>query len=378
MKKLLTLSVLVSMFISGTALADILPEGQKVIPVCAYFNNTADFLDTLSIYGYETGPDGEKTDFSQYIANECFHTSYKFNQFGVYAVTVEHAATLDLDTYDPTTDPEAYPNNIAPEIGDKYVIDTDPIESIANEYTIIGLDEETHTLIIEPVQATEYFNDGADPAVTTGSVISVSGEEEIGLEDAFSDVGANNKYYDAVKYLKDQGIIEGYPDGSYKPNNTINRAEFTKIVVGSTSTETAIAACNENYVEVGNVTVTLFSDVTFTMVGGNAPEWYYDFVCMAKLGGIVQGYPDGSFKPAQDINFVEAAKIITEAMGYQMMTDTEPWYMGYVKELENHNAIPTTITSFDHKITRGEMAEIIYRLKANVTDQESLTYEDLL
>lgn len=376
MKKLLTLSVLVSMFISGTALADILPEGTKTVPVCAYFNNTADFLDDISIYGYETAPGGEKVDFSQFIANECFTKSYKFNTYGVYAVTVEHADTLDLETYDPTTDEEAYPTNISPEIGELTVDDTSNIESVSNEYTIIELDLEEGVLVIEPVLTTTYYNDETEPLITEGEVKSLS-EEEISVEDAFTDVGANDTYYTAVKYLKDEGIIGGYADGSYKPESPINRAEFTKIIMGAVAEADAIAACNDNYVEEGNYMVTLFTDVTFEMVGGNEPVWYYDYVCMAKLNGVIGGYPDGSFKPAQDINFVEASKIVTEAMGYQMMTDTDPWYMGYVMELENHNAIPTSITGFDHKITRGEMAEMIYRLRAEVTNLPSLTYEGL-
>ena len=67
MRKILAVALLVSVFGINTAIADILPEGQKVVPVCAYFNNTADFLDTLAIYGYETGPDGEMTNFSTFL-----------------------------------------------------------------------------------------------------------------------------------------------------------------------------------------------------------------------------------------------------------------------------------------------------------------------
>ena len=380
MKKIFILGLLINMLLVGTAYADILPQGKTVVPVCAYFNNTAEFLDTISIFGFETGPGGNRIDLSQYIADECFHTSYKFNGFGVYAVTVEHAATLDLDTYDPKSDEEAYPTNIMPEIGDMLVDEDDALESVANEYAIIELDLENEVLVIEPVKTIKYFSDGSDPEVIEGSITSVSGgigNEENG-EDIFTDVSSDSEYFDALKYLKDRGIIEGYPDGSFKPGITINRAEFTKIVVGSITTDDALSACAANYTVEDDYNVTLFSDVVFAMVGGNEPEWYFDFVCVAKLNGIIGGYPDGSFMPAQDINFVEGAKIVTEAVGYQMMTDLEPWYMGYVKELGNHNAIPTSIASFDQKLTRGEMAEIMYRLMADVTDLESLTYEDLL
>ena len=112
------------------------------------------------------------------------------------------------------------------------------------------------------------------------------------------------------------------------------------------------------------------------MVGGNAPEWYFDYVCVAKHENIIGGYPDGSFKPAQEINFVEAAKIIGLAMGLRSET-TDPWYKGYVDVLAAKNAIPVSITMFDQKITRGEMSEMIYRLRSEVTNLSSHTYSDL-
>lgn len=385
MKKVYVLGLLISMLMTSTAFADILPEGQKYVPVCAYFNNTEDFLDTSAIYGYETAPGGSKVDFSSFIANECFRPTYKFNQYGVYGVTADHALTLDYDTYDPTTDAEAYPTNIKLEMGDKLVPDTDTTERITNEYAIIELDLVNKVLVVEPVKTTKYFTDESSPEVTEGTVtvVSESGDDtgddvtdDTEGEDIFSDISVGNDYYDALKYLKDNGIIGGYSDGSYKPDNPVNRAEFTKIIIESTATDEEISDCGAHYANQSDTNITLFSDVVFTMGEGNTPEWYFNYVCMAKLNNIVGGYPDGSFKPAQDINFVEAAKIITEAMGYEMQT-SDPWYESYVTELENHKAIPTTISSLNKKLTRGEMAEIMYRLMAGVENLTSKTYDEL-
>jgi LPXTG-site transpeptidase (sortase) family protein len=49
-----------------------------------------------------------------------------------------------------------------------------------------------------------------------------------------------------------------------------------------------------------------------------------------------------------------------------------------VEKLAELNAIPTSIASLTQKVTRGEMAEMIYRLRANVTDNPSKTYEELV
>lgn len=384
MKKTLAIAILVSLFGINTAMADILPEGKKNIPVCAYFNNTADFSDTLAVYGYETGPDGERTDLTQYIADECFHTSYKFNDFGIYAVTSEHNATIDLSTFDPREDEEAYPTDRNPEIGNMLVDEDSTLESVANEYTILELDLEAKLLKIDPVKTTKYFDDGSDAEVTEGEItyISEDTEEEDPVENPeeedvvvlFTDVDSSSTYYDALKYLKDQGTISGYPDGSYKPNSTINRAEFTKIIVGSISTEDELTNCYSKYSEEGSDKVSLFSDVEFT-TGGERP-WYFDYVCVAKEKQIIGGYPDGSFLPAQDINFVEAAKIIVEGIDYDT-TESEPWYKRYVMEFSTRNAIPTTITTFNQQVTRGEMAEMMYRLRTGKTDLPSMDYEEL-
>ena len=367
------------MLMASTAFADVLPEGTKVVPICAYFNNTASVLDTMAVYGYETAPGGAKVDFSSFIANECFTTSYKFNSYKVYGVTAAHALTIsNFDTYNPSTDQEAYLTNIELEIGERIVDDASTIERIENEYHIISLDTEAGRLMIEPVRTKIYMTGVTEPEITEGSITIPGYDTEEPAEDVFNDVTSTNKYYDALKYLKDNGIVGGYEDGSFKPENTINRAEFTKIVVGSIITSPdELTNCEAHYASQSSYMLTLFTDVEFAMVGGNIPPWYFDYVCVAKLNGIISGYDDGSFKPDDKINFAEASKIVTEAMGYQMLTDTTPWYMGYIKELANRNAIPTSITSFGQYITRGEMAEIMYRLKAEVTNLDSKTYEEL-
>ena len=376
MKKVAILGVLISMFISNTALADVLPEGMKYVPVCAYFDNTASVLNTMAVYGYETAPGGEKVDFSSFIANECFTLGYKFNTYNVYGVTAAHAATItDMTTYNPSTDQEAYPTNIQPVVGQKLILSTSNIERYENVYHIVELDVTGGHLIIEPVKTKIYTTGVTEPEVIEG-VITPLVETPTLYEDAFTDVPSTNPYYTAIKYLKDNGIVSGYPDGSFKPNNTINRAEFTKIVTGAIYPAQDITDCYNNFVLPNDFNVTLFSDVVFAMVGGNMPDWYFDYVCIAKHNNIVSGYPDGSFKPANDINFVEAAKIIVEANNYPT-TESDPWYKRYVEVLEANQAIPTSITRFDHKITRGEMAEISYRIRAGIHNLPFNMYSDL-
>lgn len=172
---------------------------------------------------------------------------------------------------------------------------------------------------------------------------------------AFSDVPSSHPNFDAINYVQEQGIVQGYPDGTFRPDSLINRAEFVKIII-----EAVLAgqASGSN----------CFPDAK--------AEWFAKYVCFARLKKFIDGYPDGTFKPANNVNFVESAKILTNVFGYNIQPGT-PWYKPYVEQLAELKAIPTSITSFEQKVTRGEMAEMVYRLKAKITNKASKTYEEL-
>ncbi|MFC1615680.1 S-layer homology domain-containing protein [Patescibacteria group bacterium] len=174
------------------------------------------------------------------------------------------------------------------------------------------------------------------------------------VEPPFPDVPEDHPNLDAISYVKDEGIVQGYPDGNYGPDLPINRAEFTKIIIKSVYTEEDINNCTSEL---------NFPDVQIT-------DWFHDFICVAGNEQIINGYPDGTFKPADNINFVEAAKIIVNAFGYSYGASNY-WYIPYVEVLIEKNAIPMSIDNLDKKITRGEMAEIIYRLKMEITGKAS-------
>ena len=114
---------------------------------------------------------------------------------------------------------------------------------------------------------------------------------------AFQDVVQTHTNYDAILYLQQNQVIQGYSDGSFRADTTINRAEFTKIVVRAISTEKERA----EYKKEG-----CFPDVA-------GSQWFTEFICYAKAKGIIKGYVSGQFKPSDTINFAEASKIITKA-----------------------------------------------------------------
>lgn len=176
----------------------------------------------------------------------------------------------------------------------------------------------------------------------------------------FRDV-ASSPYMDAIVAFEQKGVLEGYADGTFKPEFTINRAEFLKIVLLSAYSEAEIDEL------LARVRVTSVEDVP-------SDTWFYRYVTFARSKGVVEGYPDGLFHPEREINFVEAAKIIS--LVYQQkseMTGGE-WYEVYARALDGSKAIPTSILGLDKPITRGEMAEMMWRVSENKTDRPSKGY----
>ena len=174
----------------------------------------------------------------------------------------------------------------------------------------------------------------------------------------FTDVGQNYPYFANVNALHNMGVVGGYDDGTFRPNNTINRAEFLKIIMGYANAETGGSNC--------------FKDVK--------EDWFAEYVCSAYKNGFVDGYEDGNFRPQDEISLTEASKILSAI--FEITLDesyNENWYQKYVKALEDKNAIPFSITGFSHKVTRGEMAEIAVNARGfNSSWQRSLTYDDLV
>jgi len=136
----------------------------------------------------------------------------------------------------------------------------------------------------------------------------------------FPDVDANSVVGQAVAELVPYGIINGYEDGSFRPDNTITRAEFAKIIV---------TFLNLQNIDGG---VTGFPDVDTA-----TPHWAQKFIGVAASKGIVNGYNDGTFKPDNPVKISEAVKMIVCALNWGDVALSRtpaagPWYAGYVAQ----------------------------------------------
>ncbi|MFH1654146.1 MAG: S-layer homology domain-containing protein [Pseudomonadota bacterium] len=129
--------------------------------------------------------------------------------------------------------------------------------------------------------------------------------------DPFPDVDKDAWFAPYVAFAKDKNIVGGYPDGQFKPANYLNRAEAVKILVtcGEYSTNEKLKNVWNKYKQLKQLHLPIskeFSDVTYN----NNIEWFYYHLYAANQSGLVSGYDDGTFKPANSINRAEASKII--------------------------------------------------------------------
>lgn len=179
----------------------------------------------------------------------------------------------------------------------------------------------------------------------TGTVLSSTSLALAAGKPPFTDVNENITYQAGIEFLATLGIISGNPDGTYKPNNTLNRAEMLKILTKASIPGTPPAP-----------DVKCFDDV-------DTKAWYAPYVCWGKQYGWVVGYENGKlFKPEQTVNVVEALKMTLEAFGIPYDKKTEIWYKGIVDTSSTSNYIPFDVSGFDKGLRRDQMADLITRI----------------
>jgi hypothetical protein len=195
---------------------------------------------------------------------------------------------------------------------------------------------------------------------------------------AFSDVNSSTDYNNAIQWMTDNGVIDGYPDGSFQPDRCVNRVEMLKMLFLANQTEL--------YSQEGTAGSHYYDDF-FSDTDTN--EWYWPYLNTALRNGVVEGYSDGTFKPSQCVNRVEAIKMaILEFNDGQIPSYEEglwsfadvnrsEWYGQYIVPALFNNllgtqhmttASPSSVEGANFypgdSMTRKEVAEMLYRMKA--------------
>ena len=161
---------------------------------------------------------------------------------------------------------------------------------------------------------------------------------------SFSDVSAHQWYNHAISTLEAMGIVHGYLDGTFRPDESISRAEFAAIA----------ARFDEN----ASSTSANFSDI--------AGHWAEIEIAKAAANGWVNGYPDGTFKPDQAITRAEAMELVNRVLvrnpagpedllenmiKWPDNMDTSKWYYLDVQEATNSHTYERTTNGTEKWLT---------------------------
>jgi len=146
----------------------------------------------------------------------------------------------------------------------------------------------------------------------------------------------------AVEVLMALDIINGYEDGTYRPDNIVTRAEMAKILIAASG-----------YGDIVNEAKSNFSDM--------AGHWADKYVAYAASLGLVNGYPDGTFKPNQTVTYAEAATMMVRALGYTDVALAGTWPANYVTKamvLGLFDKVSTKVGG----ASRGDIAQMTFAL----------------
>ncbi len=255
-------------------------------------------------------------------------------QLGDLAIQQEDFWTAYLPAVHPTADGHAY---IAEQIL-KLLPEADPVDPIdpidpVDPNTPSDLNTEDHMAYI-----TGYSDGTVQPNadITRAEVAAIFyrllDEDAHAKYDTtangFSDVPADAWYGKAVSTLSAMGVLKGYEDGAFRPDASITRAELAAVAVRFFRAPVAPAEDR-------------FSDI--------AGHWANEAINAAAQLGIVSGYEDGTFRPANNITRAETIQMVNNVLGRRpdkdhllpgMVTfsdnlDTSKWYYAAIQEAAN-------------------------------------------
>jgi hypothetical protein len=173
----------------------------------------------------------------------------------------------------------------------------------------------------------------------------------------FTDVPKEHVNYVAINYLANQGVVKGSGDGTFKPDEIINRAAALKLILVGNKTTI-----------IENLTSVSFSDIKTT-------DWFSPYIETAKKLGIVGGNPDGTFAPGRNVTRADYLKMLLAVNGFKTESwadkkvfndvPADAWFAPYVNYAGQAGLIVADSQNNVYpakELTRGEAAEIYYLL----------------
>lgn len=161
---------------------------------------------------------------------------------------------------------------------------------------------------------------------------------------AFSDVDTQSDVGNAILQLSNLGIINGFGNNLFLPDETLTRAQFAKIAVYMLGEQKNAASYG---------TQTVFSDVSQS-------HWASEYVNYIAEREIINGYPDGSFGAEDTINYAQALTILIRLLGYGGEDVAYKWPDGYINMAASLGITKNMRFDKYESLTRGNAAYLVY------------------
>lgn len=176
----------------------------------------------------------------------------------------------------------------------------------------------------------------------------------------YSDVASNASYADAVNLLSNLGIIQGYEDGTFKPDNTVTRAEAATMIVRMLNLDDEVEQGETNFTDVA------------------ADSWASGYVNVAEANGIINGMGDGTFNPNGEVTYGQIVKMIVCALGYEPVALAHGGYLGggylYAGSSQVTGFTKGVAGTANAAASRATVARLIYNaLEVELMDQTSFS-----
>lgn len=173
---------------------------------------------------------------------------------------------------------------------------------------------------------------------------------------SFPDLAEAPQYQNSILELYHLGVVQGYPDGTMRPNAPINRAEFLKILFETMQYRIDKESFSPRYTDV------------------NPGDWFAPYIHEADSLGVIKGYPNGYFQPGWTVNLVEALKMAMNFSTIEILDDivyefpdvpNTEWYSRLVKTAFREGILddiePGQKVFPSQLLTRGKAMQIVVR-----------------
>ncbi|MFJ7974913.1 S-layer homology domain-containing protein [Peribacillus sp. NPDC096379] len=197
-----------------------------------------------------------------------------------------------------------------------------------------------------PVKTADQKNTGY-----ISSAYLIKASETTTTDISFTDVDKTDRFYDDIYSISEKGIISGFPDGTFRPEEKVTRAQAAIMI--SRALKLSLDS-----------TVTPFKDVTPSVSGA-------EHIAAAHKQGIITGFPGGEFRPKLPVNRGDMAIILSRAFKLQGTTDKT--FSDVTKSMKSYDSIQRIIAAkitfgYDDNtfkpnngITRGEFSALLNR-----------------